>query len=489
MLKFEVNEIEFDYLNRELSSYYCGEVIRVIHKVNPLITIDKVYKIAGIKHNITENSWYTTYSLKPSDGQRVYDHQQENNYPDATISMNALTGDTNYNFTATLTNFPTGMIDSVHWYIDNDGFYYEDGQIYDFSQNGEVFKNDTPRTGNSLTFNFDDDGILDMFIYGPGDKFVAAVVTDKNGYTFIVKKRITVTAAQAYANFNYTRDTYDGYTFFDASGTDTDTWLWNFGDGTTSTLQNPPTKYYNAAGTYNVSLTADNGITTNTKTIQITVTSTLIPVKYLKYEFKGIRTRANNTSPWNKNFIRYISLIEGRDGAGSSITYNCPTAIVVNKGTAVINGTNVTAPTPNSYPTDSVWSGIGYSTLSTDIKLNPLVTNNGNTEEYDISLIVDMSNKISQSTTNGLVTSTIHNSAWDGINNNERFKLNDSWFIPHGWELNIHYEPINVYVSADGINYYKIGDQNVYRTSYPPSTQTVVWSLDNKVVMPPRFPT
>lgn len=489
VLKFEVNEIEFNYLNRELSSYYCGETIRVTHRVSPSIVIDRIYKIAGIKHDITENTWYTTYSLKPSDAQRVYDHQQENNYADASISMNALSGDTNYNFTATLTDFPAEMIDVVHWYVASDALYYEDGQTYDYSQSGESFKNNVPRTGNSLTLNFDDDGILEFGYYGPGDKFIAAVVTDINGYTFIVKKLITVTSAQAYSNFVYTKNSYDGYTFLDASGVDTDTWSWNFGDGTTSTLKNPPIKYYNNSGTYNVSLTVDNGITTSTKTIPITVTSTLIPVKYLKYEFKGIRNRANGSSPWDKHFLRYISLIQGNLGEGSSLSYNCPTEIVVNKGTAVINGNNATAPTPNSYPTDNFLYGPGYTTLSTDIKLNPLVTNSGNTEEYDISLIVDISKKISQKTTNGLVTATIHNTQWDGINNNDRFNLYDSWFVPHGWELNIHYEPVNVYVSADGINYYKIGDQNLYRTTYPPSNQTLVLALDNKPVMPPRFPT
>ncbi|MBS4060032.1 MAG: PKD domain-containing protein, partial [Bacteroidetes bacterium] len=40
-------------------------------------------------------------------------------------------------------------------------------------------------------------------------------------------------------------------------------WMWNFGDGTTSTVQNP-TKVYNSPGTYTVSLTVGNGITTAT---------------------------------------------------------------------------------------------------------------------------------------------------------------------------------------------------------------------------------
>lgn len=39
-----------------------------------------------------------------------------------------------------------------------------------------------------------------------------------------------------------------------------DTWLWNFGDGSTSSLQNP-THYYNTSGSYTVSLTVHNNTT------------------------------------------------------------------------------------------------------------------------------------------------------------------------------------------------------------------------------------
>jgi bacillolysin len=52
--------------------------------------------------------------------------------------------------------------------------------------------------------------------------------------------------------------------FYDLSTGGTASWLWNFGDGTTSPQQNP-LKTYTANGTYNVSLTATNIIGGNTK--------------------------------------------------------------------------------------------------------------------------------------------------------------------------------------------------------------------------------
>lgn len=55
------------------------------------------------------------------------------------------------------------------------------------------------------------------------------------------------------------------YQFADASTGGPTSWLWNFGDGYTSTLQNP-THMYTANGSYTVSLQATNGFGTNTVT-------------------------------------------------------------------------------------------------------------------------------------------------------------------------------------------------------------------------------
>jgi hypothetical protein len=58
-------------------------------------------------------------------------------------------------------------------------------------------------------------------------------------------------------------------TFTDLS-TGATSWLWDFGDGATSTAQNP-THAFPGAGTYSVSLTATNSVGSNTKTRLVTV--------------------------------------------------------------------------------------------------------------------------------------------------------------------------------------------------------------------------
>ncbi|QJX49097.1 PKD domain-containing protein [Hymenobacter taeanensis] len=54
--------------------------------------------------------------------------------------------------------------------------------------------------------------------------------------------------------------------FTDQSQNVPTSWLWNFGDGTTSTLQNP-SHTYSASGSYAVSLTSTNAFGTQTKTV------------------------------------------------------------------------------------------------------------------------------------------------------------------------------------------------------------------------------
>ncbi len=71
-------------------------------------------------------------------------------------------------------------------------------------------------------------------------------------------------------------------TFTDLSSNNPTSWSWDFGDGTTSTVQNP-THTYNTPGTYTVSLTASNayGSDTNTKTDYITVTQASQPTMHV----------------------------------------------------------------------------------------------------------------------------------------------------------------------------------------------------------------
>ncbi|MCH2023672.1 MAG: T9SS-dependent M36 family metallopeptidase [Saprospiraceae bacterium] len=76
----------------------------------------------------------------------------------------------------------------------------------------------------------------------------------------------TVSVMPVTSNFSYV-DNGGSVTFTDASNGAT-SWLWNFGDNNTSTLQNPVHTYTNP-GTYTITLTINNGACSSTQTFSI----------------------------------------------------------------------------------------------------------------------------------------------------------------------------------------------------------------------------
>ncbi len=80
--------------------------------------------------------------------------------------------------------------------------------------------------------------------------------------------------------------------FTDLSTETPTSWSWDFGDGGTSTLQNP-SYTYNAAGTYTVSLTATNAYGSDTKTSVDYITVTAPPAAGTMYVQNIVVTRAS----------------------------------------------------------------------------------------------------------------------------------------------------------------------------------------------------
>ena len=86
--------------------------------------------------------------------------------------------------------------------------------------------------------------------------------------------------------------------FFDISEGMPSSWLWNFGNGGTSTLQYP-TYAYSTAGTYNVSLTATNAAGSNTKTKSITIGALSAPsISYFSANPSSLTAGQQTTLGW-----------------------------------------------------------------------------------------------------------------------------------------------------------------------------------------------
>lgn len=97
------------------------------------------------------------------------------------------------------------------------------------------------------------------------------------------------------------------FEFVDASTGTPTSWSWTFGDGNTSTLQNPDNTYA-ANGTYNVCLTAGNTVGTDTDCENVVVTGVLSPPTVLwsvdttgdpTFEFTDASTGSPDTWTWD----------------------------------------------------------------------------------------------------------------------------------------------------------------------------------------------
>lgn len=124
-----------------------------------------------------------------------------------------------------------------------------------------------------------------------GSYNVALTVTDNQGATNTISKTVSVTAANQAPVANFSSSISGLTVSFTDSSTDADGSIasraWNFGDASTSSLQNP-SHTYTAAGTYTVSLTAtDNGGATNSINKNVTVTASGCTGTVINASFSG----------------------------------------------------------------------------------------------------------------------------------------------------------------------------------------------------------
>jgi len=105
-------------------------------------------------------------------------------------------------------------------------------------------------------------------------KMIGNVTQNGNGYTSNGNQSGIPSNGGGYTSTGQTLSGVQPLTvnFSNTSTGDNLSWLWNFGDGTTSTQQSP-THTYQAVGNYTVALTTTNNYGSDTKTGIITVQS------------------------------------------------------------------------------------------------------------------------------------------------------------------------------------------------------------------------
>ena len=109
------------------------------------------------------------------------------------------------------------------------------------------------------------------------DIFEVTLTVTYDGQVGTCKKTITVPSVPPVADFSYdplSPVTSENINFYDESSGSSESWFWEFGDGSTSTMQNPVHQYA-TAGTYQVVFETTGLGETSTKTKYVTVVNRL----------------------------------------------------------------------------------------------------------------------------------------------------------------------------------------------------------------------
>ena len=238
----EIDTVTFD-------AHLCPELVEdidllmnvyVYHQVSGF-DISRKYGIIGISHNITLNDWETTFKLK---NMFIYDTVHKT----PTIAISPTTGTINTTFNYSISNLSDLLItDAIYSWAFGDG---------------------TTSSSQSPTHQYT--------LSHVGTNNVQLTFTNAYGFQFqsAVTPLFVAGVAPSGVSFTYTVGNPDTslITFNGSIATNATSYLWNFGDGTTSTQRQIAHKYV-TSGNKTVTYTAINayGQTTSTQTINVTV--------------------------------------------------------------------------------------------------------------------------------------------------------------------------------------------------------------------------
>ena len=254
--------------------------------------------------------------------------------------------------------------------------------------------NNTSTNGGTYAWNFGDGGTSTAaspsHTYATAGTYTVCLISTNSCGADTMCQTINVCTNLPVSNFSVTNSQLN-ISCTDATTFSPNTWSWNFGNGGTSTVQNP-NYTYSSVGTYNVCLTSGNGCGTSTSCQNVTVScvyptaawtntsinlnasftnaSTGLPTSYLWNFGNGMTSTSQNpTYTYSATGTYNVCLIAtnvcGSDTLCQNITITCP--VPVASWTNTTNGLSSTfANTTTNNPTSNLWTfGDGASSTQT----------------------------------------------------------------------------------------------------------------------------
>lgn len=251
--QIEITDITWDGLKNvsAASTVDILDNINIDHEVGNGTIIDRKYGVVGIRHQINESDWRVSYILKNF-------NYAETAFPTPQIAFNSFTGDTNFNFEFSIANIPEQEVVQAYWNFGDGDTEFGYDQIKNYNSVGtfNVTVEVTNYLGQIKTSN-----PLPIQVYGavPDTDFSYAITP---------------------TSFNTVQFTF--------TGSFADSFLWDFGDGTTSTDVNPMHTFLpNSTNTVTLTCTNSYGSSQHSDTVVIGSVPSgqgTLAIRYVKIE-------------------------------------------------------------------------------------------------------------------------------------------------------------------------------------------------------------
>ena len=157
-----------------------------------------------------------------------------------------------------------------------------------------------------------------------GNQTVSLLVNNYGCYTTTIKHNIVFTKPPiSYISVKYDCTNQLNVKFLDSSAGSL-TWLWSFGDGTTSSQQNPSLHTYPASGIYTVKLTTTNGECSSTKNVTVPIINSKPIFTFSSVSTTLCRKQGVWMSATNPEYIAdyYWNFDDGRSAFSDTAIYN-----------------------------------------------------------------------------------------------------------------------------------------------------------------------
>jgi len=249
---------------------------------------------------------------------------------------------------------------------------------------------DTSTGATSWSWNFGDGGTSTLqnpaHIYSAPGTYTIQLTA--NGQSF-ASRTVTVSSGVA-SDFSFSPSnptTQTNITFTDRSSGNITSWFWNFGDGTSSPLQNP-VKRYSVGGNYPVTLTVSTATglqSVNSHTVSVTTATPVTPPVSAAFAISPLTAAVRANVAFTDQSTGSPTSWQWSFGDGSSSTAQNPTHAYTTQGSygvslSVSNATSsstvshvVTILPPTAYrslvPAAAATNGVGGSVWRTELTL------------------------------------------------------------------------------------------------------------------------